>query len=162
MTPHGLAPSRAGRRAAGFTLVEVLVALVILTVGMLGIASLLLSSLQSSRMASSRTQAVNLASDIIERIRANRGAGTTYDTTVTPTPTLVANCETAGQTCTTVQMAQNDLSRWQTSIAATLPGGTGTISVQPITTAVFEYTVTVDWTQAGESLAGSYTLTVQI
>ena len=159
MTGQDISP---GRRAEGFTLIEVLIALVILAVGMLGIASLLLSALQSSRIAASRTHAVNLAGDIVERIRANRGAGTIYDTEITVAPALVANCETAAQTCTPAQMAQNDLSRWQSAIAATLPGGSGAVIVQPITATAFEYTVTIDWTQSGDSLAGSYTITVQI
>jgi type IV pilus assembly protein PilV len=155
-------PPGTQRVEAGFTLVEVLVALVILAVGMLGIASLLLNSLQGSRTALVRTQAVSLAADVVERIRANRSAGTVYDTTVTATPALVATCETAGQTCTPADMARNDLKRWQTAIAATLPDGTGTISVQPITAILFQYTVTVQWTQAGDSTPMTYSLTVDI
>jgi type IV pilus assembly protein PilV len=146
----------------GFTLVEVLVALVILSIGMLGIASLLLSSLQGSRTALLRTQAVNLAADLAERARANRGAGTAYDTTVTTSPALVANCETAGQTCSPTEMASNDLKRWETAIAATLPDGAGTVDVQPITATLNRYTVTVQWTQSGDTDPATYSLTVDI
>ncbi|MBM2853444.1 MAG: Type pilus modification protein PilV, partial [Steroidobacteraceae bacterium] len=48
----------------GFTLVETLVALVVLAIGMLGIAALYLNSLQAGRTAIYRTQAVNLAADL--------------------------------------------------------------------------------------------------
>lgn len=61
--------------ARGFTLVEVLVALVVLAVGLLGAAAMLLESLQGSRIALERSRAVVLAGDMAERLRANRAAG---------------------------------------------------------------------------------------
>ena len=60
---------RKGQR--GFSLIEVLVALVVLSIGMLGIAALYVDSLRSGRTAIHRTQAVILVSDMAERIRAN-------------------------------------------------------------------------------------------
>ena len=64
--------NRLGQR--GFTIVEALVALVVLAVGMLGIASLYVTTLRASGSAMSRMQAINLASDLGDRIRANRTA----------------------------------------------------------------------------------------
>ena len=58
----------------GFSMVEMLVALVVLGVGMLGMASLYVTTLRASSSAISRMQAANLASDIADRIRANRNA----------------------------------------------------------------------------------------
>src|SRR5512138_827355 len=58
--------------AAGFTLIEVLIALVVLAIGMLGIAAVYLEGLRASRDALLRTQAVILAADMGDRIRANR------------------------------------------------------------------------------------------
>ena len=58
----------------GFTIVEALVALVVLAVGMLGIASLYVTTLRASGSATSRMQAINLAGDLGDRIRANRTA----------------------------------------------------------------------------------------
>jgi type IV pilus assembly protein PilV len=150
------------RNAKGFTLIEVLVSLVILAIGMLGIAALLLGSLQASRTALVRTQAVNLATDAVERIRANRAAGIAYDTAVTTAPVLVPNCEAAAQSCSPIEMASNDLKRWQLALAATLPEGEGTITVQPLTATLFQYTVTVAWTQSGESNPMNYSITVDI
>lgn len=152
------------RRNCGFTLIEVLVGLVVLSIGMLGIAALLLSSVQGSRVALERTQAVNLASDIAERIRANRAAGDLYDTTVgTPVPSLQPACEDAASTCDEAAMASNDLKRWQDAIAATLPvDATGTIAVNPVTAVLNRYTITLSWPQVGEANPATYTLTVDI
>jgi type IV pilus modification protein PilV len=60
-------------RQRGFTMVETLVALVVLAIGLLGIAALYLDSLRAGRTAIYRTQAVNLSADLADRIRSNRG-----------------------------------------------------------------------------------------
>ena len=64
------------RKSKGFSLVEVLIALVIMSVGMLGIAGLYVHSMQAGRTSLFRHHAVTLAGDIADRIRANpRAAG---------------------------------------------------------------------------------------
>ena len=65
---RGKAPQR------GFTLVEAMVALIVLSVGLLGIAALYVETLRASRTSLHRTQAVNLATDLADRMRANRDA----------------------------------------------------------------------------------------
>ena len=57
---------------SGFTLIEALIAATVLAVGMLGNAAMLLRSLQANRMALQRTQAVALAADMADRMRADR------------------------------------------------------------------------------------------
>ena len=59
----------------GFTLIEVLVTLVVVSVGLLGFAGLLTKSIAANRQAYMRSQASILAHDLSERMRANR-AGT--------------------------------------------------------------------------------------
>ncbi len=65
----------------GVTMVEALVALVVLSIGLLGIAGLFVESLRNSRTALFRTHAANLAGDIADRIRANGNGRDAYDTT---------------------------------------------------------------------------------
>ena len=64
--------------ARGFTLVELLIALLVLSIGMLGIAALFAESLQAGRSAQLRTQAVSIAADLADRIRANHVSAGAY------------------------------------------------------------------------------------
>lgn len=132
-------------------MVEVLVALVVLAIGLLGIAALYLNSLQSGRTAIYRTEAVNLAADLADRIRMNRTAQASYGTIFTGAAAAVGACSTTGG-CTAGELATTDLSSWKASIAQLLPGGQGQVVVTaPV--AVDEpasYLITVRWSEVGE------------
>jgi type IV pilus assembly protein PilV len=151
---------RHGRpRQQGFNLVEVLVALVILAVGLLGIAALYLDSLRAGRTAIYRTQAINLAADMGDRIRSNRNAVASYATTfTTAAPAAVATCEN-DTGCSAAQMAQNDLSRWKALVALLLPGGQAQITVTAgIPNA---YVIALRWTEAGSDELATFQLRVE-
>jgi type IV pilus assembly protein PilV len=132
-------------------MVEVLVALVVLSVGMLGIAGLYVITLRSGGSAIARTQAVSLANDIADRIRANRMATVAYNTTGTQQNN---NCVGGTVNCTRAQMAAEDLWQWNRQIQQALPGSpTGTITVVQGAAvnansmrAPSTYTITISWT----------------
>lgn len=136
------------RRARGFSLVEALVALVVLSVGMLGIAGLYLESLRSGRVTILRSQAVTLASDLADRIRANRLGGAGYTHAVADEPATVGNCLDAAGACTPAQMAETDKAQWVAAVAAALPGGAGEVEVDAAT-APDTYTITITWVEPG-------------
>jgi len=146
-------------RAAGFSLVEALVALVVLSIGMLGIAALHVEGLRSSRTALTRTTAVALASDIADRIRANRAAKTEYDAVVTSADTD-ANCEPKGAGCTPAELAHHDKALWLGAIETALPGGTGTIDCDDAEVPA-TYTITISWSEVGADEPSTYTVTIQ-
>jgi len=146
-------------RAAGFSLVEALVALVVLSIGMLGIAALHVEGLRSARTALTRTSAVALASDIADRIRANRDAKTEYDAVVTSAD-VDAKCEPGGGGCTPAELAHHDKALWLDSIEKALPGGTGTIDCDDAAVPA-TYTITVSWSEVGSDVPATYTLTIQ-
>ncbi len=133
-------------------MVEVLVALVVLAIGLLGIAALYLNSLQSGRTAIYRTQAVNLAADLADRIRTNRAAQNAYASLFADAEVEVAGCYTTGG-CTEIDLADSDLARWKATLAQLLPNGQGQVVVTP-PVALGEptnYLVTVQWAEVGEA-----------
>lgn len=142
------------RKVRGFTLIEVLIALVIMSVGMLGIAGLYVHSMQAGRTSVLRHNAVTLAGDITDRIRANPRAGAAY--------ALAGgnnNCVDGGVDCTIGEMAAHDIFLWDQQAAATLPNGAVNVvfnnGVIPPT-----YQVTITWTEPGEVLSYSVTIPV--
>jgi type IV pilus assembly protein PilV len=118
-------------RQRGFSLIEALVAFLILSVGMLGIASLQTISLRAGQTATLRTVAVIKAEGILERMRANHTGLLAYiagtGTGLTAPATLCA-----ASSCTPTQMAQYDVYLWKQDIASGFPAGTtATISIPP-------------------------------
>lgn len=142
------------RKVSGFTLIEVLIALVILSVGMLGIAGLYVHSMQAGRTSILRHNAVTLAGDIADRIRANPRAGPAYALAGADN-----NCVDGGVNCTLGQMAAHDIFLWDQQAANTMPNGTVNIvfnnGVVPPT-----YQITVAWTEPGENL--NYSITIPV
>ena len=145
-------PAKACLTQSGFTMVEVLVALVVLAIGLLGIAALYLNSLQSGRTAIYRTQAVTLTADLADRIRMNRTAQAAYGTAFTDAEVAVPACATTGG-CTDVELAATDLSSWKATIAQVLPNGQGQVVVTlPVAAGEpTNYVVTVQWAEVGEA-----------
>ena len=151
------------KQAKGFSLVEVLIALIVMSVGMLGIAGLYVQSMQAGRTSMLRHHAVNLAGDIADRIRANPTAGAAYITTQGANNTCVA-----GNTdCTPAQMAANDIFLWQAQAAEFLPAmGDGSQQVVIAFNAAATpptYTVTVRWDEpTPDNIPPSYVLTIPV
>jgi type IV pilus assembly protein PilV len=110
---HGTKPSM-----RGFTLLEVLVAIVVLSIGLLGLAGLMASSLKNSHSAYQRTQATWLAYDALDRMRANRQVALAggYN--------LALGAAPGGS-----GLAAIDLGEWDAALTNTLPEGDGSIAV---------------------------------
>lgn len=166
-------------RSAGFSLIEVLVALVVCSVGLLGLAKMESLALSSTSVAGSRSIAAIQASSLASAMHANPGywaAGLAPATTVvtaataasTPTP-----CLTAGSaSCIPAAMAAYDLQQWATALGAVLPGYYATIACTTTVGIPVTCTIQIQWTEnavAGNSaqtnMAGltqpTYTLWVQ-
>ena len=138
--------SRIDRHKAGFTLVETMVALLVLSVGMIGVAALHGQGLGASRSAQFRSVAVNLSADMADRIRANRLAGAAYAGGAANN-----NCDPAGGggvDCTPAQMAQHDLFIWDQQVRNSLPNGNWRIAFNPGVNPP-GYTITVLWDEVG-------------
>jgi type IV pilus assembly protein PilV len=146
----------AANRVGGFTLIEVLIALIILSVGMLGIAGLYVHSMQAGRTSMLRHNAVTLAGDIADRIRANPIAGPAYALAGANN-----NCVGLNIDCTAGQMAAHDVFLWAQQATATMPNGAVAVvfnnGVFPPT-----YQITISWTEPGVVPAPSYAITIPV
>lgn len=143
-------------------MVEVLVALVVLAIGLLGIAALYLNSLQAGRTAVYRTEAVNMAADLADRIRMNRTAQAAYGTSFTDVEVPVGTCATTGG-CSDVDLASTDLFNWKADIAEQLPNGEGQVVVTlPVAAGEpASYVVTIRWAELGEAAPVTFQLGLQ-
>lgn len=133
------------RNQNGFTLLEVLVTLLIVSLGLLGIAGIIANSLKVNQGAYARSQASWMANDIIDRMRANR---TTAE--LSPSPYALADCAAVP---TLSAIATDDLQTWCDALAATLPSGTGVGTVTIVAAPTRKVTVVVTWddTHTGKS-----------
>jgi len=103
------------------SLVEVLVSVVIMSVGILGVAGIQVVSLQQNRSSIFRAEALQLANDILDRLRANRAqdyAGVNF----IDSPPGITVCTAA--VCTPAQMRSYDIAQWKCSINSEDAGGT--------------------------------------
>lgn len=110
-------------RNDGFSLIEVLIAVLVLSIGLLGLASLQSTTVRFNHDAYLRSQATSLAYDMADRMRANRDealAGT-YD--LDTFPAGPAACGTIAG----ADVAARDLSAWQSALSCALPVGIGRI-----------------------------------
>nr|WP_298144330.1 type IV pilus modification protein PilV [uncultured Pseudomonas sp.] len=107
-------------RQQGTTLIEVLITLVILSIGLLGLALLQVTSVQSNQSAYYRSQVTVLAYDLADRMRANRDAAL-GDAYVFDFPDSSSANSVSGT------QAQKDKAEWLNTLALSLPEGTGKV-----------------------------------
>lgn len=132
------------KKHAGFTLIEVLIAMLVLAFGLLGLANLQATSLRNNQSAYNRSQATQLAYDMADRVRANPVDANLLATSAyvaTSTPALQSTCGTSSG-CLPALMAQNDRAQWLADISSKLPSGIGTIAVDPVNKV---FTITINW-----------------
>jgi type IV pilus assembly protein PilV len=155
-------------RHGGFGLIEAMVALVVLSVGMLGIAGLYVESLRTSKTALTRTAAVSLVNDMAERVRANRSARGAYALAVGTVP-AAAGCVVTNN-CTPAVLAQDDVARWVQTVRASLPrridnssASTEILYTAGASTAVpDQYRIEVRWGEPGQTSDYTYNVIVQV
>ena len=128
----------------GFTLIEVLITLLIMSIGLLGLAGLQMTGLKLNDSAERRSQATILAYDILDRMRANRAAAEigAYNISTSTTP-AAASCAGSSSDCNATAMKNYDLYEWREALAQRLPGGTGEIATSGATPPAV--TIKVQW-----------------
>ncbi len=99
---------------------EVLVALAVLSIGLLGMAGMQLFSLKSNQSAYYQSQASYFAYDLIDKMRANPVGfnNGNYDSGLTNIPASITNCQTTTATCTPAQLARYELTQWKCALGS--------------------------------------------
>lgn len=131
-TADGTGADYASRMQSGFTMLEVLIAILVIAIGTLGMAGLQLVALKNTQGSHARSVAAQLANDIAERMRGNMNGvlANAYNRTSvaidysTPKP----NCLTTTG-CNFSDMAINDAYEWQQLILTQLPQGEGILCI---------------------------------
>lgn len=150
----------------GVTLTECLIALVVLSIGLMGMARLMVEGLRAGHLALLRTQAVNLVSDMAERIRANPSAGAAYACASYgggPSTRACAPTDSAtGANCSMADLAEDDLARWQGAARALLPLTPSECAADVVYAVAggrdepARFQISVSWTERGERLPSTY------
>lgn len=132
------------KQQQGSSLLEVLIAVVIFAIGLLGLAGLQLKALKYNQDSLSRSTAVILSYEILDQMRTNVSAAESGDYDIT-----------SGASVTGTSTAKTDLKKWVADLGALLPGGKGTVCRRTDTTAGTcsgsgnVFVVTVTWSLAG-------------
>lgn len=137
-----------GLRHRGMSLVEVLVAMLVLGIGVMGYAALQLRAVKMTEDTYSRSQAMAIAQDLVERIKVNINAEATYTAAASWTGDLVeqscfvASPDPVSRPCTDLQVAAADIYETRLTAQSMLP--TGSVAVVPCASVTC---VTVAWNE---------------
>lgn len=141
---------RAKRNQTGISLIEVLIALFVLSIGLLGHSKIQALGVRAGIDANLRTQATYRLNEMIERIRANRPAADSdyyalidyaaIDCDAAPAKVCSEGAAGAAEECTAGEVADEDAMYWFCSVLDTLPNGNVVVSV-----ATGIYSVQVGW-----------------
>jgi type IV pilus assembly protein PilV len=141
----------------GFTLIEILVAMVVLAIGLLGLAGFQSKALQYTSSAYMRSQATSFAYDMADRMRVNRQAALAGD--YDP-----ENLEDPPPACAVVALAgtiaAQDIQAWRNALACALPLGTGSIAR---TAGTNIFTITIQWDDSrGQNPVQQFTMMTEL
>jgi type IV pilus assembly protein PilV len=122
-------------RQSGFSIMEVLIAMLVLAIGLLGLAALQAQGLRFNQDAYIRSQATQIAYDVLDRMRANRANLAAY-TAPDPSPGGVPSCDP------TDAAVAAELNCWYESLAAAIPAGDAVITPNGLAN---YFDITVRW-----------------
>jgi type IV pilus assembly protein PilV len=148
------APRRATfSRSAGFTILEILAAVLVIAVGIVGVAALYRDRVKTTEESTPQIQAAALAEAMAKRIRANREGRAGYANA------MGVLCNAAKKPAGPQDAAAQEAACWEDEVETRLPNGLGTIR-RDLTTTPLTYVIAVSWS-ATETGAASYVIRVQ-
>lgn len=137
----------------GSSLIEILVSLMILSVGILGVMGLQTRSMQFNQGALHLVRATILAEDYVDRMRSNIDFAGLYTIGSTDAARSYINCEDADANCTPRDLASYHVGTWQEEVSELLPGATVEVANIPPDS---EYTITINYRDDRLEASSSY------
>lgn len=156
----------------GVGLIEVLIAIVLISIGFLAVAKMQVEGMRYSQSAYFNAQATMMIKDITDRMRSNREgvqAGL-YNAVETNTNTTVPTCVASAIACTPIELAQKDIAEWSANLHAPqgavnfvplLPSGDSVNAVGKVTVNGSVYDIAVQWAEKIDGNFETKTLTAQ-
>ncbi|WP_166266455.1 type IV pilus modification protein PilV [Marinobacter caseinilyticus] len=141
----------------GLSMIEVLIAMLIFAIGLLGVAGMQSLALKSTNNSNVRSLVNIHAYEIVERMRANMGA---VETGQYNSVTAISGATNCLPSCTPTNLAAWDADEWLQNLQADIPGATGSVNYAGGIAAV-----TINWTERGlgnDAEAQTYTLRARI
>jgi len=137
----------------GSSLIEVMVALFVLAIGLLGVLAMQTRSVQLNQNAYMYSQAAILANDLMEIIQTSDAPKAIYYGYQSSPPSSPNDCAAAGADCDSSQIAAWSYDRWAANVQQVLPGGDG--RVERVTTgSVSTYRIVVEFEVANDPITG--------
>lgn len=144
------------KKPTGFTLLEVMISMVIFSVGMLGLAGIQALALKNNNTAYQRTIAMQHSANMADLIRSSNSFDETVDssfagitTPVGSDPTKDCIADDTATLCSTTELAVFDIFHWKQRLASALPSGRGTVVL-----ASSVYTITIMWDEKRTGVTG--------
>jgi type IV pilus assembly protein PilV len=158
------------KNQSGFSLLEVLITILVMSIAMFGAVGMQVNAMKMGKSADYRNQAIVLASDLAERMEANKSEAIAGNYSIALATVAPGTATTCSRGCTNANMTQYDLTTWQQAVFNSLPTASWKVTSDPTMTPVI-YTIELNWvdrrskttysgTQVGESF--SYTATRKI
>ena len=148
-------------RQCGFSMIEILITLVLVAIAVLGTAGLQLNALRLNKGSQSRTQAIFLATDMVERMEANKVAAFAGNYALVSTNASgVAATDCVAAVCSSSSLAAWDLSQWGQTVSTLLPTASWAITQTQVGNATTftpaSYTIQISWVERSDAkVAGS-------
>ena len=130
-------------QSQGFTLLEVMIAMVVFSIGLLGLAGLQALGIQNNQTAFNRTIAMQQAYNMVDRMRNNVDAVIAGSYSFDSSVGTVTDCNTTA--CNAATIAASDKNEWNTNNKTLLPQGRGIVFEDP--TQTNRYVVCVMWNE---------------
>lgn len=118
------------KRQKGFTLIEAMIAVVVFSFGLLGVAGVMTVSIKNNHNGYMRSQAAFLSTSMLDMMRRNQIPlwSDGYNGTYSGYENITSDCSSVANKCGPNQLAQRDVKQWSNMITQLLPNSSGTVN----------------------------------